>query len=89
MATHLKNLFTDGYKGLPAATKGVEPQTMDHFDSDEVNLNQLRIRMQNLKILLEEAVLRGNNARMSQLLADIEKVEGEIARQTEHENDHT
>ena len=42
--------------------------------------------MQNLKILLEEAILRGNHHSMNQLLADIEKVDAEIARQIEHES---
>lgn len=51
-----------------------------------MDIHLLKIRMQNLKVLLEEAILNGHHNRMNQLLADIEKVERDIARQTEHEN---
>lgn len=60
---------------------------MGGFESNDFKLHDLKIRVQNLKVLLEEAVLSGSHHRMKQLLADIQQVEDEIALQDEREND--
>lgn len=59
---------------------------MNDFDSEDVHIHQLKIRVQNLKVLLEEAVLKGYHLRMSQLLADIKEAENQLIRQGKSES---
>ena len=53
---------------------------MTDTEQEDLRLYQLKIRVQNLKVLLEEAVLKGSHHRMKELLADIKNVEDEIRR---------
>lgn len=62
---------------------------MNEFAGNDDNLDLLKIRVQNLKVLLEEAILSGSHHRMKQLLADIKMVEDGIAAQRERENGST
>lgn len=62
---------------------------MNEFAGNDDNLDLLKIRVQNLKVLLEEAILSGSHHRMKQLLADIKMVEDRIAAQRERENGST
>lgn len=57
----------------------------DDQDKDSKR-RQLGIRLQNLKVLLEQATLHGNSHRVKILLADIDEVEQEIRHMSEREN---
>ena len=61
---------------------------MNDSESKEGNLSQLKIRVQNLKVLLEEAVLSGSHHRSKQLLADIKQVEEEMTVQRERDDNN-
>ncbi len=62
---------------------------MGQYESEELKLHELKIRMQNLRVLLEEAVLRGYHQRISQLVADIQEAEAAMAHICENANDHS
>ena len=61
---------------------------MNNSASSDDSLDLLKLRAQNLKVLLEEAILSGSHRRMKQLLADIKLVEDKIVEQRERENDN-
>lgn len=59
---------------------------MSHLESEDFKIHQLKIRVQNLKVLLEEAVLKGDHYRMKALLADIQEAEQAVAIHAEPQN---
>ncbi|MBL7699075.1 MAG: hypothetical protein JNK79_13000 [Chitinophagaceae bacterium] len=77
-----------GYNFHASATT-LRNLSMNEFAGNDDNLDLLKIRVQNLKVLLEEAILSGSHHRMKQLLADIKMVEDRIAAQRERENGST
>ena len=62
---------------------------MSHIESEDFKIHQLKIRVQNLKVLLEEAVSKGYHHRMQQLLADIQEAEQAVANHAEPQNDQS
>jgi hypothetical protein len=60
---------------------------MSDFENDDITPQQLKLRLQNLKVLLEEAILSGSHYRMKQLLSDIKQMEDVMALRREREDD--
>ena len=53
---------------------------MNESLSQDSLLKELTIRLQNLRVLLENATLRGEHHRIQQLLADIQHVQDEVRK---------
>jgi hypothetical protein len=53
---------------------------MNESLNQDSQLKQLTIRLQNLRVLLEDATLRGSHHRMQELLADIHAVQNEVRK---------
>lgn len=62
---------------------------MGQFESEELKLHELKIRVQNLRVLLEEAVFKGYHDRMKQLVADIREAEAAVSHVGHNENNQS